>query len=84
MPSCPGSTARIPPPTPLFAGKPTVVTQSPAASYIPQVVMTLSTCRTSGAVSARSRVRGCTPLLASVAAISARSRQVMSMEHCRK
>ncbi len=63
---------------------PTSVTHSPAASYIPHVVMTLSTRSTSAGLSTRSRVRGLTPLFASVAAISARSRHVTSIEHCRK
>ena len=40
MPSCPGSTATMPPPTPLLAGMPTALTQSPAASYMPQVTIT--------------------------------------------
>ena len=31
----------MPPPTPLLAGIPTALTQSPAASYMPQVVITL-------------------------------------------
>ena len=33
----------IAPPTPLLAGNPTLVTQSPAPSYMPQVVITDST-----------------------------------------
>ena len=40
MPSWPGSTATMPPPTPLLAGMPTALTQSPAASYMPQVTIT--------------------------------------------
>ena len=41
--SCPGSTATMPPPTPLLAAMPTDATHSPAASYMPQVDITLST-----------------------------------------
>ena len=33
----------MPPPTPLFAGMPTRYAQEPAKSYMPQVLMTLST-----------------------------------------
>ena len=43
MPICPGSAPMRPPATPLFAGMPTCVAQSPAASYIPQVDITLRT-----------------------------------------
>jgi len=46
MPSCPGKTAMMPPATPLFAGMPTAYTHSPAKSYMPQVVITLSTLST--------------------------------------
>jgi hypothetical protein len=63
---------------------PTPSTHAPAPSYIPQVVITLSTRSTSSGASARSRVRGCWPPLASVAAISAASRQSTSTEHWRK
>ena len=43
MPSCPGSAPIRPPATPLLAGMPTWVAQSPAASYMPHVDITLST-----------------------------------------
>ena len=46
IPSWPGRTARIPPDTPLFAGRPTSNSHSPAPSYMPQVAMTDSTSRT--------------------------------------
>jgi len=83
MPSCPGSTARIPPPTPLFAGRPTEVTQSPAPSYIPHVVMTLSNrCAVSLEKTVRP-VRGFIPPFAIVAPIPARSSVVTRIEHCR-
>ncbi len=75
IPSWPGSTARTPPATPLFAGMPTSTTHSPAASYMPQVVITLSTRSTYSRSSARSPVTGLTPPLARVAAIRLRSRQ---------
>ncbi len=74
----------MPPPTPLLAGRPTSTTHSPAASYIPQVVITLSTRSTTSGSKTRSPVRGCTPPLASVAAISARSRQSTCSAHWRK
>ena len=75
IPIWPGRTASTPPPTPLLAGRPTSATHSPAASYMPQVVITLSTRSTTSGSNTRSPVRGWTPPLASVAAISARSRQ---------
>jgi hypothetical protein len=74
----------MPPPTPLLAGRPTSVTQSPAALYIPQVVITDSTRSLVAESRSRSPVIGCTPLSARVAAIRLRSRQSTSIEHCRK
>ena len=74
----------MPPPTPLFAGSPTSVTQSPAALYMPQVVITESTRSVSAESSTRSLVTGLMPASASVAAIRLRSRQSTSIEHCRK
>ena len=59
MPSWPGSTARIPPATPLLAGRPTSKSHWPAKSYIPQVAITLSTlarARSSSAAHAGDRV----------------------------
>jgi hypothetical protein len=45
----------MPPPTPLLAGIPTALTQSPAASYIPHVTITASVrCTTTVSVVARS------------------------------
>ncbi len=84
MPSWPGRTAKMPPPTPLLAGMPTVVSQSPAASYIPQVAITLSTRRSRAPSSTVSPLNGLVPELARVAAIIERSRQLSSIEHCRK
>ncbi len=84
MPSWPGSTAITDPATPLLAGSPTRLTQSPAPSYIPQVVMTLRTRSVSTGSAATSPVHGLVPLLASVAAIAATSRPVTVSEHCRK
>ena len=84
IPSWPGSTASTPPPTPLFAGMPTSTTHSPAESYIPQVVITLSTRSTWSRSSTRSPVSGLTPPLARVAAIRLRSRQSTLTEHWRK
>ena len=82
MPTCPGSTPMRPPATPLFAGMPTEVSQSPAESYMPHVAMTLSTCR----LIAESRTcspSGVLPPAASTDAMRARSRTVTEAEHCR-
>ena len=73
----------IPPETPLLAGKPTVEIQSPAESYMPQVAITLITWRATHSSTTRSSLSGCTPPLARVAAIRARSRVVTRTEHCR-
>ena len=51
---------------------------------MPQVAITDSTLLTFSAFRARSPVRGFTPPLASVAAISARSSAVTRIEHCSK
>ena len=73
-PSCPGTTTRSPPATPLLAGSPTVYSHSPAPSYMPQVAMTARARPASWpCVSTRSPVSGLTPPLASVAAMAARS-----------
>ena len=84
MPTCPGSTAMIPPPTPDLAGSPTRNIQLPDQSYIPHVAITDSTRATWDSASARSPVTGFTPPLASVAAITARSRAVTRIEHWAK
>ncbi len=84
MPSCPGSTATMPPPTPLLAGMPTALTQSPAASYMPHVTITLSVRCTTRASVTRLPVSGLTPPRARVAAIRARSTLVTRSEHWRK
>ena len=84
MPSWPGSTATMPPPTPLLAGSPTALTQSPVASYIPQVTITLRVRRTTFASMTRRPVNGLNPPRASVAAIRARSVLVTLTEHWRK
>src|SRR5699024_2137974 len=75
-PACPGSTATIPPPTPDFAGRPTLLTQSPASSSIPEVIITDSTRSTASSGRAWLPLTGLVPPLARVAAIIARSRQV--------
>ncbi len=84
IPSWPGSTARIPPPTPDLAGRPTRNIHSPDQSYMPHVAITVSTRLTLAADSARSPVRGLRPPLASVAAMTARSVAVTRIEHCSK
>ncbi len=73
-----------PPETPLFAGTPTVNSQSPAESYMPQVAMTLKTARTVRSEATRTPVKGFTPPFARVAAMVARSRPSMVTEHCAK
>ena len=83
-PACPGSAPMMPPPTPLLAGMPTEETQSPAESYMPQVSMTDMTWRTWAPVKTCLPVTGCTPPLARVAAMSARSRAVTSTAHWRE
>ena len=52
----------IPPATPDLAGRPTVYSQSPAESYIPQLAITLRTLRTVSSRSTRSRVTGLKPV----------------------
>ncbi len=84
MPSCPGSTANTPPPTPLLAGMPTVSIQPPEKSYIPQEAITLRTCSTLASSMARTPVTGLIPWLARVAPITARSTQRTAIEHCLK
>ena len=74
----------MPPPTPLLAGMPTALTQSPAASYMPHVTITDSVRLTTAASVTRRPVIGLTPPRASVAAIRARSVDVTLSEHCRK
>ncbi len=83
-PSWPGDTASTPPDTPLLAGRPTRYIHSPEKSYMPHVVITLSTRTADSDVSARTPVTGFTPPFARVAAITARSLASTSSEHCRK
>ncbi len=71
------------PETLLLAGMPISDIQSPAESYMPHVVMTLSAWRLEATESTRSPVIGWRPPVASVAAMTARSRVVTSTEHCR-
>ena len=82
MPTCPGSTPMSPPATPLLAGMPTVVSQSPAASYMPHVAMTLSTWRVTAGSSTRVP-SAVIPFAASTDAMRARSSTVTDTEHCR-
>ncbi len=84
MPSWPGSTATMPPPTPLLAGMPTALTQSPVASYIPHVTITLRVRRTTLAPITRLPVMGLHPPRANVVAMRARSVLVTLTEHWRK
>ena len=84
MPSWPGSTAMMPPQTPLFAGRPTVYIHSPAPSYMPHVAMTLSTDLTVDSEAARAPGDGLRPPAARVAAMTARSWVSTAMAHWRK
>ena len=74
----------MPPPTPLLAAIPTDATHSPAASYMPQVDITLSTRSVWSWGSTVWPVVGLIPRFASVAPIIARSRQVTMVEHWRR
>ena len=65
----------IPPPMPLFPGRPTSYSQSPEVSYSPAVAITASVYRQVIASTTRSPVTGLTPPSASVAPITARSRR---------
>ena len=69
MPRRPGSTPSTPPETPLFAGMPTETSHSPAPSYIPHVVITLRTLRTTS-----SRRRRASPVTRVDAAVCERRR----------
>ena len=77
-------TASTPPDTPLLAGRPTRYIHSPEKSYMPHVVITLSTRTAATRLSARTPVTGLTPPFARVAAITARSVASTRIEHCRK
>ena len=46
MPNLPGETARMPPPTPLLAGRPVAYSHLPESSYRPAVAITASTSGT--------------------------------------
>ena len=80
MPMRWGITATMPPLTPLLAGMPTSWNHWPAASYIPQVSMTLRTSRTYSAGIARAPVIGLMPPWARVAPMSASSSVVTVTE----
>src|SRR5580704_7628604 len=78
----PGAIATIPPPTPLFAGKPTFHAQVPDPSYSPASIIVLRMCGMSSALITRSPVAGLTPLFASVAPILANCVAFTPTEHC--
>ena len=61
MPNCSGRIATMPPPTPLFAGRPTCTSQSPEASYMPQLVMTAVVHRATSSRMTRSPLTGLRP-----------------------
>ena len=58
MPARPGTTPMMPPDTPDFAGTPTSEIQSPAESYMPHAIITLSTWRATRGAKTRSPVSG--------------------------
>ena len=84
MPNSSGCIATMPPPTPLFAGRPTCTSQSPDASYMPQLVMTAVVQRATSSRMTRSPLTGLRPPFASVAPMIARSRAFTATEHWRK
>ena len=67
----PGMTAKMPPPTPLLAGKPVAYSHLPESSYRPAVAITASTFGTYFACSTDLLVSGFVPPFASVAAMVA-------------
>src|SRR5688572_31734925 len=83
MPNLPGDTAINPPPTPLLAGSPVVNSHLPESSYSPAVAMTARIPGTCSAEMTCLQVTGLRPPLASVAAITARSRAFTAIAHCR-
>src|SRR6185503_1924611 len=83
MPNLPGETAINPPPTPLFAGSPVANSHLPESSYSPAVAMTASVGATCCCPSTCWAVIGFRPPLASVAAMTARSRAFTLTEHWR-
>ena len=84
MPIRSTSAAAMPPPTPLLAGKPTVMANSPEPSYIPQVsISARMALALSGGISC-SPEPGQAPWFASTALICAMSTAVTFTEHIRK
>src|SRR5438309_5607628 len=77
----PGTTATMPPPTPLLAGRPTCHDQPPEPSYRPAVAIAERMYGTFSALITRSPVTGLTPLLARVAPIVASCRALTPTEH---
>src|SRR6185503_12322914 len=84
IPIDPGSTATMPPPTPLFAGSPTRNTKSPTASYVPQVSISALSRLLELLSSITSPLPGTTPSLAMNDTALAKSTQLISMAHCRQ
>jgi aminobenzoyl-glutamate transport protein len=82
IPPFPGETVTIPPPIPLFAGRPTSYSQSPEPSYNPAVSITASVWWQTRRSMTRSLVTGFTPPSAKVAPITARSLALTCSEHC--
>ena len=79
-----GTTNNTPPPTPLFAGKPTSWKKTPLALYIPLVCKTGRQFLTVFWLNTRSWEIGQTPLFARVAAAIATSVAVISIEQILK
>ena len=71
MPIKPGTTTMTAPLTLDLAGSPIEYANSPLSSYMPQLNMADSVLRTTSTEKTRSRVTGCMPRLAKVAATAA-------------
>ena len=84
MPMRVGTTAMMPPPTPLLAGTPTRMANSPDPSYMPQVMRIALTYRARAEGKIRWLDTGSRPRLDSTAPMWARARQSTWMEQARK
>src|SRR6187431_770489 len=82
IPYLPGTTAIIPPPTPLLAGTPALYNQIPESSYKPAVDITASTCAVVLGDTTTFLEIGFLPPFAKVPAMIARSRAPTLIAHC--
>ncbi|SID22210.1 Uncharacterised protein [Mycobacteroides abscessus subsp. abscessus] len=72
----------IPPETPLFAGIPILIANSPEALYMPQVTIKVLQIRAMSLGMISPPVRGSFPSSAKTRPILARFRQFISIAHC--